>query len=67
MIKARYLGVTNQTLTHDRAYPIQTYCVIWEGKPRLRVCYGERFKCWVHYKSLESFLKSWKVEAVYHG
>lgn len=37
------------------------------GKPRLRVAFGERFRYWVHYGSLEEFLKRWKVEAVYHG
>lgn len=33
----------------------------------LRVAFGERFRYWVHYGSLEEFLKRWKVEAVYHG
>lgn len=67
MIKAKYLGVDNQLLNHGKVYPIKTYCVFWEGKPRLRVSFGDSFRYWVHYKSLEDFLKYWKVEAVYHG
>ncbi len=67
MIKARYLGVDNQLLQHGKLYPLKTHCVLWEGKPSLRVRFGESFCYWVHYTSLESFLKSWKVEVVYHG
>lgn len=65
MIKARYTGVDNELLQSGKVYEIKTSSVIWNGKPRLRVAFGERFRYWVHYASLESFLKFWEVEAVY--
>lgn len=67
MIKARYIGVDNELLQSGKVYKIKTISVMWNGKPRLRVVFGERFRYWVHYSSLEEFLKRWKVEAVYHG
>lgn len=67
MIKAKFLGVSNDLLQYGKEYEIKTQCVIWNGKPRLRVAFGERFRYWVHYGSLEGFLKCWKVRAVYHG
>lgn len=67
MIRARYIGVDNELLTNGRSYEIKTVTTMWNGKPRLRVAFGERFRYWVHYDSLEKFLKSWRVEAVYHG
>ena len=67
MIKARYIGVDNELLQSGKVYKIKTISVMWNGKPRLRVAFGERFRYWVHYGSLEEFLKRWKVEAVYHG
>lgn len=66
MIKARYIGVDNELLQSGKVYKIKTLTTMWNGKPRLRVCFGERFRYRVHYGSLESFLKYWKVEAVYH-
>lgn len=66
MIKARYIGVSNEILQYGKVYKIKTSSVMWHGKPRLRVAFGERFRYWVHYSNLESFLKCWKVEAVYH-
>lgn len=69
MIKARYIGVDNELLQSGKVYKIKTISVMWmwNGKPRLRVAFGECFRYWVHYGSLEEFLKRWKVEAVYHG
>lgn len=67
MIKARYIGVDNELLQSGKVYKIKTISVMWNGKPRLRVAFGERFRYWVYYGSLEEFLKRWKVEAVYHG
>lgn len=67
MIKAKYLGVSNDLLQHGKVYEIKTYCTIWSGKPRLRVNFGERFRYCVHYEGLEKFLKYWRIEGVYHG
>lgn len=61
------IGVDNELLQSGKVYKIKTISVMWNGKPRLRVAFGERFRYWVHYGSLEEFLKRWKVEAVYHG
>ena len=65
MIKARYTGVDNELLQSGKVYKIKTSSVIWNGKPRLRVAFGDRFRYWIHYSSLENFLKYWKVEVVY--
>lgn len=56
MIKARYIGVDNELLQSGKVYKIKTISVMWNGKPRLRVAFGERFRYWVHYGSLEEFL-----------
>lgn len=66
MIKARYLGVSNELLQHGKVYEIKTHTILWNGKPMLRVSFGERFRYCNHYNSLERFLKHWRVEAVYH-
>lgn len=66
MIKARYTGVSNELIQSGKVYKIKTRSVMWNGKPLLRVAFGESFRYWVHYGSLESFLKYWRVEAVYH-
>lgn len=58
MIKARYIGVDNELLQSGKVYKIKTISVMWNGKPRLRVAFGERFRYWVHYGSLEEFLES---------
>lgn len=66
MIKARYTGISNELLQSGKVYKIKTNSVMWNGKPRLRVAFGERFRYWLHYDRLESFLKYWRIEAVYH-
>lgn len=65
MIKAEYKGVSNDLLHSGKVYKIKTSSVLWYGKPRLRVAFGERFRYWVHYRDLEEFCKYWKVRAVY--
>ena len=65
MIKARYNGVDNDLLQSGKSYEIKTEEIIWHGKPRLRVSFGERFRHCVHYASLEQFLKSWRIVGVY--
>lgn len=42
MIKARYIGVDNELLQSGKVYKIKTISVMWNGKPRLRVAFGER-------------------------
>ena len=65
MIKARYTGVDNDLLQSGKVYEIKTSSIMWNGKPMLRVSFGERFRYCNHYNSLERFLKHWRVEAVY--
>lgn len=67
MIKAKYTGVSNDLLVSGRNYEIKTQAIIWNGKPRLRVAFGERFRYQLHYPSLEVFLKNWRIVGVYHG
>lgn len=65
MIKARYTGVNNPLLQNGKAYEIKTATIMWNGKPMLRVSFGERFRYCNHYPNLERFLKHWRIEAVY--
>lgn len=65
MIKAEYKGVSNECLQSGKVYEIKTSSVMWNGKPRLRVAFGKRFRYWIHYYSLEEFCKYWRVRAVY--
>lgn len=67
MIKAKFLGVDNGILKSGKDYEIKAYCVICDGKPKLRVIYGKQIKYKAHYESLEEFLKSWRVKGVYRG
>ena len=62
MIEAIYTGVDNDILQSGKVYRISTSSVMWNGKPKLRVAFGERFRYWLHYDSLEIFLKYWRVE-----
>lgn len=59
MIKARYIGVECE-IQSGKVYPIKTRCT---GNKLVVSVRSYKFE----YKSLEQFLKSWKVEAVYHG
>lgn len=59
MIRARYIGVDCEILS-GKVYPISTQC---RGN---RLIVSVR-SCKFTYRSLEQFLKSWRVEAVYHG
>lgn len=67
MIKAKYIGVDNDLLQHGKVYEIKTHCIKWEGKSKLEVCFGERFRYRVLFDSLEKFLKFWRIVGVYHG
>ena len=60
MIKARYLGVDNESLHSCKVYKISTYCT---GNKLVVSVRNEKRA----YSCLEKFLKEWKVEAVYHG
>ena len=64
---SRNLGITDADVNLFNTEVGIMQELMWNGKPRLRVAFGERFRYWVHYGSLEEFLKRWKVEAVYHG
>lgn len=60
MVKARYIGVDDGDILSGKVYKISTVCsngylVVTARNSKLK------------YKNLEQFLKSWKVEAVYHG
>lgn len=66
MIKAEYLGVSNDLLQSGESYEIRTRCILWKGRPMIEVMFGERFRYCVHYGSIETFLKYWKVRAVYN-
>lgn len=59
MIKARYIGAECE-LQSGKVYPIKTRCT---GNKLVVSVRAYKFE----YNSLEQFLKSWKVEAVYHG
>lgn len=59
MIKARYIGVECE-IQSGKVYPIKTRCT---GNRLVVSVRSYKFE----YKSLEHFLKSLKVEAVYHG
>lgn len=59
MIKARYIGVECE-IQSGKVYPISTRCT---GNKLVVSVRSYKFE----YKSLEQFLKSWKVEAVYRG
>ena len=67
MIKARYIGVDNELLQSGKVYKIKTISVMWNGKPRLRVAFGERFRYWVHYGSLEEFLRCRRNHLLWFG
>lgn len=59
MIRARYIGGECE-IQSGKVYPISTRCT---GNKLVVSVRSYKFE----YKSLEHFLKSWKVEAVYHG
>ena len=61
MIKAKFIGESNVLIQTGDICKIKTSIAMWEGKPRLRVSFGERFRYWVHYSSVEDFLKYWEV------
>lgn len=59
MIKAEYLGISEEPLRSGKVYKISTRCT--GGK--LVVSVRGVNRC---YPCLEQFLKEWKVKAVYH-
>lgn len=59
MIKARYIGVECE-IQSGKVYSIKTRCT---GDKLVVSVRSYKFE----YKSLEHFLKSWKVEAVHRG
>ena len=59
MIKAEYLGISEEPLRSGKGYKISTRCT--GGKLVVSVRGVKR--C---YPCLEQFLKEWKVKAVYH-
>lgn len=60
MIKAEYLGISEEPLQSGRVYKISTRCT---GNKMVVSVRGVK-RC---YFCLEQFLKEWKVRAVYHG
>lgn len=60
MVKAEYLGISEEPLRSGKIYKISTRCT--GGKLVVSVRGVKR--C---YPCLEQFLKEWKVKAVYHG
>ena len=59
MIKAEYLGISEEPLRSGKGYKISTRCA--GNKLVVSVRGVKRF-----YSCLEQFLKEWKVKAVYH-
>lgn len=59
MVKAEYLGISEEPLWSGKIYKISTRCT--GGKLVVSVRGVKR--C---YSCLEQFLKEWKVKAVYH-
>lgn len=59
MVKAEYLGISEEPLWSGKIYKISTRCT--GGKLVVSVRGVKR--C---YPCLEQFLKEWKVKAVYH-
>ena len=59
MVKAEYLGISEEPLRSGKIYKISTRCT--GGKLVVYVRGVKR--C---YPCLEQFLKDWKVKAVYH-
>lgn len=60
MIKAEYLGISEEPLEHGRVYKISTRCR--DNKLVVSVRNVKR-----SYTCLEQFLKEWKVRAVFSG
>lgn len=60
MIKAEYLGISEEPLQSGRVYKISTRCT---GNKMVVSVRGVK-RC---YSCLEQFFKEWKVRAVYHG
>ena len=60
MIKAEYLGISEDSLEYGKVYKISTRCT----DNRLVVSVRNVKRC---YTCLEQFLKDWKVRAVYNG
>lgn len=59
MIKAEYLGISEEPLRSGKVYKISTRCT--SNKMEVSVRGVKR-----SYSCLEQFLKEWKVRAVYH-
>lgn len=60
MVKAEYLGISEDPLQSGRVYKISTKC---KGNKLIVTARGVKR----YYPSLEQFLKEWKVRAVYSG